>query len=212
MKFGNLVKLKRAKKNKTLQQLAEDADISSSYVSRIENDPNKSPSAESVFKLAEALDISMLELQDCFEVKLNEADNDSSLNLIEQRDYVLIKQAEEIMINIANNKEDYHNAIKKLFSITERLKKTQVQVICSLEDVDYVVNVRLYERHIVETVKDMLRSSFSGRIRVVEGYFLENSEANYFELEEFIELMQEIDAVNEFEIKDLINYLKKINY
>ncbi|NMM64226.1 helix-turn-helix domain-containing protein [Clostridium sp. P21] len=217
MKFGNLVKLKRTNKNITLTDLEGKTKISSSYISRIENDLNKTPSAETVFKLSKALDISIQDLQDCFEVKLNESDENSTLKLIEETDYVLIKQAEELMVRIANNKEEYYNAINKLLNITNRLRKTQVRVICSVKhddkNVDYVVNIRIYENHIVEAVKDMLKSRFkNGRIKVVEGRFLENSEAYYYDLNEFIESMQELDCVNEFEIEELLNYLKKINY
>lgn len=217
MKFGNLVKLKRTKNNITLTDLEGKTKISSSYISRIENDLNKSPSAETVFKLSKALDISIQDLQNCFEVKLNESDENGSLKLIEETDYVLIKQAEELMVNIANNKEEYYNSINKLLSITNRLRKTQIRVICSVKDddqnKDYVVNIRLYENHIVEVVKDMLKSSFkNGRIKVVEGRFLENSEAYYYDLHEFIDFMKELDSVNEFEIEELLTYLKKINY
>ncbi|EPY6431994.1 helix-turn-helix domain-containing protein [Clostridium sporogenes] len=220
MKFSNLVKLKRTKKNMTLQKLAEVADISSSYISRIENDPTKSPSAESVFKIAKALDISIEDIQDCFGVGLKESDENSSLNLVKQTDYVLIKQAEELMINIANNKEKYDDGIKKLLDITEMLKKPQVKVICYSEEVEYVVNIRFYDSNIVFLVKEILSKAIGGIIRVVNGYFLEyyleyESQENYcHDLEEF---MVKINDFNEngdcdLDLEELSEYLEKIHY
>lgn len=55
MKFGEKLKEIREFKKMSLNKLAKEADISPSYISKLENNPNKTPSDEMLFKITHGL-------------------------------------------------------------------------------------------------------------------------------------------------------------
>ncbi|UOQ48470.1 helix-turn-helix domain-containing protein [Gracilibacillus caseinilyticus] len=62
--IGTNINRIRKKKNLTLSELAERADISKSYLSNIERNLNDNPSIHIIEKLAEVLDVDMITLLD----------------------------------------------------------------------------------------------------------------------------------------------------
>lgn len=212
MNFGNLIKIQRTKKNITLQELEDKSGISLSYISRLENNLNKTPSAETVFKLAEALDISMKEIQNCFDVKLKGANKEAPIKLIDESDYVLIKKAESLLTKIANNKVDYDAAVDEVLTIAQRLRKPQIKVICFARDEEYVINIRVCDKNIVNYVVSILEKSFKGKVRVIAGYALEDDTEESLELEDFVKVIQEFNTNSDLNIDEFIGYLKKTNY
>ncbi len=59
--IGGKIKALRAEKQITLPALAEKADLSKGLLSKIENSPEANPSLDTLYKIAEALDVSLAE-------------------------------------------------------------------------------------------------------------------------------------------------------
>jgi len=74
--FGNKVHALRIRQGLTLDELAEQTGSSKSYVWELENKPMTRPSAEKIFKLAEALETSPDFLMDDTQQKERKSDKD----------------------------------------------------------------------------------------------------------------------------------------
>lgn len=68
---GEMVRRLRQSKGLSLTAVAKKAGISKAYLSQLENDPTKNPSAEVVLQLANALDVPITELLGLEEQPLN---------------------------------------------------------------------------------------------------------------------------------------------
>ncbi|MDE0635330.1 MAG: helix-turn-helix transcriptional regulator [Candidatus Poribacteria bacterium] len=64
MDLGQKIRQLRKKKELSLNKLAENAGISKAYLSQLENDVSKQPSAEILLKIASALGITIADLLD----------------------------------------------------------------------------------------------------------------------------------------------------
>ena len=64
MKLGQKIRQLREEKGLSLNGLAEEASISKAYLSQLENDVSKQPSAEILLKIASALGITIADLLD----------------------------------------------------------------------------------------------------------------------------------------------------
>ena len=64
MKLGQKIRQLREEKELSLNGLAEEAGISKAYLSQLENDVSKQPSAEILLKIASALGITIADLLD----------------------------------------------------------------------------------------------------------------------------------------------------
>lgn len=64
MKLGQKIRQLREEKGLSLNGLAEEAGISKAYLSQLENDVSKQPSAEILLKIASALGITIADLLD----------------------------------------------------------------------------------------------------------------------------------------------------
>ena len=64
MKLGQKIRQLREEKGLSLNGLAEEASISKAYLSQLENDVSKQPSAEILLKIASALRITIADLLD----------------------------------------------------------------------------------------------------------------------------------------------------
>lgn len=212
MDFGNLVKLKRSNKNMTLAELEQVAGVSASFINRIENNTQKSPSVNNVYKLAKALDISSLELEQCFDVELKANIEENEVKLLKQMDYVLLKQAEDILTNVANNVGEYSDNIKKLLDITEKLKKDKIQIVFPIEEKDYIVKIKLNNGYLIELIKEALKDSLCGKVRIIKGEFITDDNNHIFDIIEFIEYLEENDKIYAFQAEGIKKYLKSINY
>jgi transcriptional regulator with XRE-family HTH domain len=64
MKLGQKIRQLREEKGLSLNGLAEEASISKAYLSQLENDVSKQPSAEILLKIASALGVTIADLLD----------------------------------------------------------------------------------------------------------------------------------------------------
>ena len=64
MKLGQKIRQLREEKGLSLNRLAEEASISKAYLSQLENDVSKQPSAEILLKIASALGVTIADLLD----------------------------------------------------------------------------------------------------------------------------------------------------
>ena len=64
MELGQKIRQLRAEKGLSLNGLAEEASISKAYLSQLENDVSKQPSAEILLKIASALGVTIADLLD----------------------------------------------------------------------------------------------------------------------------------------------------
>lgn len=212
MEFGNLVKMRRNAKSLTLSDLDNISGVSASFISRIENNSQKSPTITTVFKLATALDISLKEIEECFDTKLQEDTGENEIKLVKQTDYVLVKQGEEILSNIANNVDDYNNNINKLLEIAKKLKKERVLIVSSLQDIDFLINIRVNDTYLVNEMKELVENTVGGRIKVIEGYLKESKSDQVYEVEEFIDFLEDSENIGDYPVDEIRQYLKRINY
>lgn len=212
MEFGNLVKIRRNAKSLTLSELDNISGVSASFISRIENNSQKSPTITTVFKLATALDISLKEIEECFDTKLQEDTGENEIKLVKQTDYVLVKKGEEILSNIANNVDDYNNNINKLLEIAKKLKKERILIVSSSSDMDYLINIRVNDKYLVNEMKDLVEGTVGGRIKVIEGYLKESKGQQVYEVEEFIEYLEESENIGDYPVDEIRQYLRIINY
>lgn len=209
MKFADLVKVKREVSNIKLKELEEITGITASYISRIEKGQINGVSGENVFKLAKALNISLSEIAESFNVKLMDNNQDNPLNKLKNKsDYLLIRQGIESIIDISNNETDYKNALERLFKVIISLKKSNMVVVGITNDnnADYVIEIQTNDTLIVEFVADKLREKLGAKVIVIEGNYINSDDVNIYELNDFIEDFVE----DEDEKKEILTYIKKI--
>lgn len=208
MKFADLVKVKREVSNIKLKELEEITGITASYISRIEKGQINGVSGENVFKLAKALNISLSEVAESFNVKLMDNNQDNPLNKLKYKsDYLLVRQGIESIIDISNNETDYKNALEGLFKVIIGLKKSNMVIVGITNDnnADYVVEIQTNDTIIVEFVADKLREKLGAKTIVIEGNYINSDDVNLYELNDFIEDFVE----DEDEKKEILTYIKK---
>ena len=104
IKFSDLIKIKREESDITLSNLEVRTGITASYISRIEKGQIKGVSGENVFKLAQALNISMSEIAQSFCVELKDTQKDEIMDsLTNKNDYILVKKIIDCTLDIAND-------------------------------------------------------------------------------------------------------------
>lgn len=123
-----------------------------------------------------------------------------------------IIKGEEILSNIANNVDDYNNNINTLLEIAKKLKKERILIVSSSSDMDYLINIRVNDKYLVNEMKDLVEGTVGGRIKVIEGYFKESKGEQVYEVEEFIEFLEESDNLGDYPVDEIRQYLKTINY
>lgn len=206
--FSKLIKDKRKEKALTLSYLEEVTGISSSYISRIENEINKTPSLEHGLKLSEALDIPIEQLKACYGIT-----NTDSKNGLNQKDNLLIKMAESELKNIANNEYDYKKSLEKIISICEELRKNNVSVVAIRENQYYIVKIKLYDDNLISIISKLLKEQYSvNDILVIEGEIMA-AKKKEFALEEFLKGANEYFCILEDkEYDEIKKYLIAIGY
>lgn len=182
--------------------------ISSSYISRIENEINKTPSLEHGLKLSEALDIPIEQLKACYGIT-----NSNSINAINQKDNFLIKMAEGELKTIASNECDYKKSLEKIISICEELRKNIVSIIAERESQFYIVKIKLYNENLIRIISKLLKQQYSiNNILVIEGEAMSENKKE-FSVEEFLQGANEYFGVLEDdEYIEIKNYLRAIGY
>ena len=208
MEFSKLVRMNRKNCNLKLTELEKLTGISASYISRIENGVNKSPSAENTILLAEALNMPLEEVAKCF------SKNKDLNKITNQKDETLIKKANNILFNIAKNKVVYKEALKELIEVVEDLRKEDIYVIAKSGDVKYRVKIRIYDDLIINKVKEILKKQYNtDDIVVLEGKLLEIDKYKGGDLEEFLDSANGYFAViDDDEYLDIKQYLNSIGY
>lgn len=211
MNFADLVKFKRELNGITLKELEEITGITASYISRIEKNQRNGVSAQNVFKLAQALNISLDELERAFDVKLSQLYKDNIIEKLKNKfDYVAIKQAIDVIIAIANNTDDYYKSLNKLMQLVESIRKNRVIVIGITDDEnsDYLITIENNDEKLIDFVSRTLRYSLSANVIVMEGYCRYSDNTLSYDLNEFIE-----DFVDDEEEKeDILEYIESIKY
>ncbi|MBI5977657.1 helix-turn-helix domain-containing protein [Clostridium perfringens] len=208
MEFSELIKVSRKNCGLKLTELENLTGISASYISRIENGVNKSPSAEHAISLAEALNIPYEELAKSF---LKDKESKISTN---QKDMVLIKKGTNILIDISKNKLSIKEALEDLVGICTELEKQHIFIVAESKENKYRVRLPIYDDFLVRKIKELMKVQFqTENITVLEGRILEMDSCKKFELEEFLkganEYFMTIDNKEYLEIK---RYLNSIGY
>lgn len=211
MNFADLVKFKRELNGITLKELEEITGITASYISRIEKNQRNGVSAQNVFNLAQALNISLDELERAFDVKLSQLYKDNIIEKLKNKfDYVAIKQAIDVIISIANNSSDYYKSLNKLMQLVESIRKNRVMVIGITDDdnSDYLVTLENNDEKLIDFVSRTLRYSLSANVIIVEGYCRYSDNTLSYDLDEFIE-----DFVDDEEEKEeILEYIESVKY
>lgn len=218
MDFGTLVKIKRKKENITLAELSKKTGISASFINRVENNTNNSPSANNVFRLAEELDISISELADCFNANLK-MEKKEEVKLLVSSDYVILKDIENILINIANNYNDYEEEFSKLIMKISKLKKENINLIYerSSDGLEIIVKMKIKDNFIIDKLIEILNKYFglNNKYLIISGDMLDISKEKKIvetELREYVNEMYEYYGKESKECEELLRYLDSIGY
>lgn len=218
MDFGTLVKIKRKKENITLAELSEKTGISASFINRVENNTNNSPSANNVFRLAEELDISIPELAECFNSNLRR-EKKEEVKLLVSSDYVILKDIENILINIANNYNDYEEAFLKLIMKISKLKKENINLIYerSSDGLKIIVKMKIKDDFIIGKLIKILNRYFglNNKYEIISGDILDmdqKSKRGEKELREYVNEIYEYYGEENDECEELLKYLDSIGY
>ena len=208
MEFSDLIKTSRKNCGLKLTELESLTGISASYISRIENGVNKSPSAEHAISLAEALNIPYEELAKSF---LKDKESKISTN---QKDMVLIKKGTNILIDISRNKLSIKEALENLIGICTELEKQDIFIVAESKGNKYRVKLPIYDDLLIRKIKELMKVQFqTENIAVLEGRILEMDSCKEFELEEFLEASNEyFMIIDNKEYLELKGYLNSIGY
>lgn len=212
IKFSDLIKIKREELDIKLSNLEAMTGITASYISRIEKGQIKGVSGENVFKLAQALNISMSEIAQSFSVELKDTKREDIMDsLNNQLDYILVKRIIDCTLDIANNNKDYYEALGTIIPMLSKLKKSEVTIIGITSDsnADYAITINNNNKYIVEFVKNKLKSNLGAKVIVVEGrYIYGDNDVNHYDLRDFID-----DFIDdECEKEEFIKYVKENRY
>lgn len=208
MEFSHLIKTSRKNCGLKLTELERLTGISASYISRIENGVNKSPSAEHAISLAEALNIPYEELAKSF---LKDKESKISTN---QKDMVLIKKGTNILIDISRNKLSIKEALENLVDICTQLEKEDIFIVAESKGNKYRVKLPIYDDLLIKKIKELMKVQFkTENITVLEGRILEMDSCKKFELEEFLEASNEyFMTIDDKEYLEIKGYLNSIGY
>lgn len=86
--FGGYIKFKRENKGLRLKEVAEKAEISTAYLSKLENSKRKKPSIPMIKKLAYGLEVSVIDLLQIY-LKINEPETKSIRAVILEGNYII---------------------------------------------------------------------------------------------------------------------------
>lgn len=191
IKFSDLIKIKREESDITLSNLEARTGITASYISRIEKGQIKGVSGENVFKLAQALNISMSEIAQSFSVELKDTKKDEIMDSLNNKtDYILVKKIIDCTLDIANDNKDYYEALGMIIPMLSKLRKSEVTIVGMTNDsnADYAITINNNDKYIVEFVKDKLKRNLGAKVIVVEGrYIYGDDDVNYYDIRDFIE-------------------------
>ncbi|EGT0694159.1 helix-turn-helix domain-containing protein [Clostridium perfringens] len=212
MEFGTLVKIKRKEKNLTLFELAKITEISPSYISRLEN-TQRTPVITIAFKLAKELDITIKEIQECFQINLIEKKDEKEKNSISDDDYITINNINNSLKNIANGKVDFVNGLADIIKDTAQLQKKCVNVIVNYNDYVEIIKIKFFDKKIIDFLERYF-NFFDLDIMIIEGEIKKTfyyTNCSTFNLIEYLEVI-ESGEYEEDELKEIRKYLKNINY
>jgi len=86
--FGEYIKFKREKKGLRLNEVAQKAEISTAYLSKLENSRRKKPSIPMIKKLAYGLEVSVIDLLKIY-LKINEPETKDIRDIILEGNYMI---------------------------------------------------------------------------------------------------------------------------
>lgn len=218
MEFGKLVKLKRKQKKITLSELANDTDISISYLSRLENN-ERTPVITIALTLAQYLDITLEEIEDAYGIRLKERKEDNSkkdIILSDVQDYITINEINDTLIKLAQGNESFTDAIMQVSKKMELLKKDKVRITAKMGECRLIVILKFYDEKIIRYVRSFIKQVADDIIIINGGYIeetdLETETYNLMDYLDIIEYSCEPDSLELEELEEFKEYLKKINY
>ncbi|MCC0665439.1 helix-turn-helix domain-containing protein [Clostridioides sp. ZZV15-6597] len=209
MNFSELLKMRRKEKGLTLSALDELSGVNASYINRIENGVNKTPSIEHALRLMKPLGISLEELRECYNLG-----NEDSRLIYGQKDNILIEKAKSELINIAINNGEYKNSLEKIIDICEELRKNAIKIIAQKENENYIVRLKLYDEKLIEIISKLLKEQYVvDEVLVIKGDIVANKKSREFELEKFLQGANEYFGILEDdEYLEINKYLISIGY
>lgn len=212
MLFSELVKTKRLKNKLSLAELEKIAGVSASFINRIENNVNRAPSAENVFKLSRALDISVKEVAECFNIKLKESKNEIKINVSKAEDYILIERALEVLMEIANSKKDFNKGSIEIQQILLELRKEKILLLAFKEYGRYVVEIKRDDKRVISTIKQLMEEVYDCDVCEISGELVSTLDEERFSVNDFIDIAIDCEAIDLEEANEFKNYLKEIKY
>ena len=218
MEFGKLVKLKRKQKKITLSQLANDTDISISYLSRLENN-ERTPVITIALTLAQYLGITLEEIEDAYGIKLKERKEDNvkeDIILSNVEDYIVIDEIKNIIVKLAQGNEEFSNAILKVVNKMELLKKDTVRITAKMGECRLIVILKFYDEKIIKFLRNFIKQVADDIIIITGGYIEESDlETETYDLIDYLDTIEyccDPDSLEMEELEEIKEYLKKINY
>lgn len=216
MEFGKLVKLKRKQKKITLSELANYTDISTSYLSRLENN-ERTPVITIALTLAKYLDISLEEIEDAYGIELKERKEEKTQEniLANVDDYIVIDEIKNILIELAQGKVEFSNAILQVSNKMKLLEKELISVIAKFDECTLIILVKFYDEKIIRFLRNYL-IEITKDIMIIKGE-VEESElcTETYDLMDYLDIIEhsyQPDSCEMEDLEEIREYLKKINY
>lgn len=216
MEFGKLVKLKRKQKKITLNELANYTDISISYLSRLENN-ERTPVITIALTLAKYLDISLEEIEDAYGIKLKERKEEKTQEniLANVDDYIVIDEIKNILIELAQGKVEFSNAILQVSNKMKLLEKELISVIAKFDECTLIILVKFYDEKIIRFLRNYL-IEITKDIMIIKGEVKESELCTEtYDLMDYLDIIEysyQPDSCEMEYLEEIREYLKKINY
>lgn len=218
MDFGTLIKLKRKEKNLTLSNLAKLSDVSTSYLSRLENG-ERTPVITIALRLARELDISFKEIEDVYSIKLNQCENNDKPDyrdnkktiLPVSKDYITLNNINNSLSEIANGNIDFIEGTFEVFESLVKLRKKPIMLLVIYENHIQIIQMKYYNEKIISFLKDYLED-ITKKLLIIEGNLIKSDiHIEIFDLLSYLEFIE--DNSNNYESLSYIKkYLEEINY
>lgn len=127
--FGTLIKRLRKEKGLSLRQLANEVNISPSYLHRIESGERNSPTLKTVFVLADFLGVSVQELKNSMDLHYDEPENLKFEQLLLSYNNIIIK-----------DKKVDTNFKEKLLNLVDLITTSNNQLTTNERDQNLITN------------------------------------------------------------------------
>ena len=223
MDFGTLIKLKRKEKNLTLSNLAKLSDVSTSYLSRLENG-ERTPVITIALRLARELDISFKEIEDVYSIKLNQCENNDTPDyrdnkktiLPVSKDYITLNNINSSLSEIANGNIDFVEGTFEVFENLVKLRKKPIMLLAIYEQHIQIIEMKYYNEKVISFLKDYLEDT-TKKLLIIEGNLIKSDiHIEAFDLLSYLEFIENSfreDNSNNYESLSYIKkYLEEINY